>query len=175
MTYHVARNNQQLGTFSKEEVAARYASGEILPTDLVWTEGMANWQPAAQVFGPPAPPPPPTSAPAGMPPPIVPTGAATPMPPAYDSTPRPAKPENYLVWAILTTILCCLPFGIVSIIFATQVDSKYTSGDYAGAEASSKKAKLFAIVSACSALALGVLYILFIVVLGVTGAAGGSY
>ena len=28
------------------------------------------------------------------------------------------RPDNYLVWAILTTILCCLPFGVVSIVFA---------------------------------------------------------
>ena len=44
-----------------------------------------------------------------------------------------APPPNYLVWAILTTIFCCLPFGIVSIVFAAQVNGKYAGGDYAGA------------------------------------------
>ena len=33
------------------------------------------------------------------------------------------KPDNNLVWAILATVLCCLPFGIVAIIKSTQVDS----------------------------------------------------
>lgn len=33
------------------------------------------------------------------------------------------KPDNNLVWGILVTILCCLPFGIVSIIKASSVDN----------------------------------------------------
>jgi hypothetical protein len=52
------------------------------------------------------------------------------------------------VWAILTTLFCCLPFGIVSIVFAARVDSKYSSGDYAGALEASNNAKKWAIVSA---------------------------
>ncbi|MDR0902141.1 MAG: CD225/dispanin family protein [Opitutaceae bacterium] len=176
MTYHIARNNQQLGTFSKEDAAARYASGEILPSDLVWTEGMANWQPASQVFGAPAVPPPasPFVAPPPVPP-VFPAGAAAPMTPAHDTTPRPVKPDNYLVWAILATVLCCLPLGIVSIIFAAQVDSKYMAGDFAGADAAAKKARLFAILSAGSALVIGVIYVIVMVAVGVAGAAGGSY
>lgn len=58
-----------------------------------------------------------------------------------------SPPPNYLVWAILTTILCCLPFGIVSIIYAAQVNSKWTVGDFAGAQSSSKNAKIWAWVS----------------------------
>jgi hypothetical protein len=44
-------------------------------------------------------------------------------------------------------LFCCLPFGIVSIVYAAQVDSKYNAGDYAGALASSKNAKTWAWVS----------------------------
>ena len=58
-----------------------------------------------------------------------------------------APPPNYLVWAILTTVFCCLPFGIVSIIFAAQVNSKWQMGDYEGAKLSSKNAKLWAWIS----------------------------
>lgn len=54
---------------------------------------------------------------------------------------------NYLVQAILVTIFCCLPFGVVSIIFAAQVNSKLAIGDIAGAKASSQSAKLWAWVS----------------------------
>ena len=36
----------------------------------------------------------------------------------------PVKPSNNLVWAILTTICCCLPFGIVSIVYAAKVRKK---------------------------------------------------
>lgn len=50
---------------------------------------------------------------------------------------------NYLVPAILSTICCCLPFGIVAIIFAAQVNSKLAAGDRAGALEASNRAKLF--------------------------------
>ena len=51
-----------------------------------------------------------------------------------------APPPNYLVWAILSTILCFLPLGIVSIVFAAQVNSKWATGDVAGAQRASELA-----------------------------------
>ena len=54
---------------------------------------------------------------------------------------------NYLIPAILSTVFCCLPFGVVSIIFATQVNSKIAAGDVAGAMESSKKAKMFMFIA----------------------------
>ncbi|WP_315863378.1 CD225/dispanin family protein [Thermosynechococcus sp. QS41] len=47
-----------------------------------------------------------------------------------------------MVPAILSTICCCLPFGIVAIIFAAQVNSRLAVGDRAGALEASNKAKL---------------------------------
>jgi hypothetical protein len=61
--------------------------------------------------------------------------------------------QNYLIPAILSTIFCCLPLGVVSIIFATQVNSKVASGDIAGAQEASRKAKMFMFI----AVGLGVL------------------
>ena len=80
-----------------------------------------------------------------------------------------AKPDNYLVWAILTTILCCLPLGIVSLVYSTQVDSKWNLGDYAGAEASSQSARTWAIWSAVVGVAFTVLVILLVFVLPLLG------
>ncbi len=40
---------------------------------------------------------------------------------------------NCLVQAILVTAFCCLPFGIVSIVFAAQVNGKVAAGDVRGA------------------------------------------
>jgi hypothetical protein len=51
----------------------------------------------------------------------------------------PRKPDNNLVGAIISTLCCCLPFGIVSIVYAAQVNSKYSAGDYAGAQDSAAK------------------------------------
>ncbi|HKI88150.1 MAG TPA: CD225/dispanin family protein [Draconibacterium sp.] len=77
-------------------------------------------------------------------------------------------PPNYLVWAILTTILCCLPFGIVSIVFASQVNAKYAAGDYDGANKSSKNAKTWAWVSFAVGAAGIIIYAIAIFALGVT-------
>lgn len=54
---------------------------------------------------------------------------------------------NYLVPAILTTIFCCLPTGIVSIVYAAQVNGQIANGDIEGAMQSSERAKLWAWVS----------------------------
>lgn len=65
-------------------------------------------------------------------------------------TPQSSTPQNipnYLVPAILVTVFCCLPVGVVSIIFAAQVNGKLAAGDVEGAMASSKKAKTFMIVA----------------------------
>ncbi len=69
-------------------------------------------------------------------------------------------PDNYLVWSILTTVLCCLPLGIASIVFSTQVNSKWAMGDIQGAMDSSRKAKSFAMWSAIAGVVGGVLYAL---------------
>ena len=90
--------------------------------------------------------------------------------PNYAQGQRPMKPDNYLVWAILCTILCCLPFGIVSIIYSTKVDSLYNAGDYMGAQDAANKAKNFAIWGAVSSAIIIFLYIILVVVICVAGA-----
>jgi hypothetical protein len=83
--------------------------------------------------------------------------------------PSQTPPPNYLVWAILTTILCCLPFGIVSIIYAAQVNSKWTEGDYDGAKLSSKHAKIWALV----AFVVGISGIIISIILAAVGVITG--
>ena len=68
------------------------------------------------------------------------------------------KPDNYLVWAILSTVLCCLPFGIVSIVKSSKVDSLWFNGNHAEAIQASNDAKKWAIISAVAGLAAGVIY-----------------
>lgn len=50
------------------------------------------------------------------------------------------RPKNWLVESILVTLFCCLPFGIVGIINASSVNTKYDAGDYAGAQQASEQA-----------------------------------
>jgi hypothetical protein len=78
-------------------------------------------------------------------------------------SPQPSVP-NYLVQAILTTIFCCLPFGIVSIVYAAQVNGKVAAGDRAGALESSRNARMWAWISFGSGLVLIVGYLILVVV-----------
>ena len=71
---------------------------------------------------------------------------------------RPPAINNYLAPAILCTLFCCLPLGIVAIVNAAQVNSKLAAGDYEGAEASAQQAKTWCWVSFGIGLAVGVIY-----------------
>ena len=82
------------------------------------------------------------------------------------------KPDNNLVWAILTTILCCLPFGIVAIVYAAKVDGLWYAGMYDAARDAAKKAGIWSIVAAAAS-ALFVIIYLGIVFLFVGASASG--
>ena len=86
-----------------------------------------------------------------------------------DNQDKPLKPDNYLVWAILSTILCCLPLGIVSIVYSTKVDSLYFNGQYEEAAAKAKSAKNWAIASAVSGLVFVIAYAILVFVVGMAG------
>lgn len=61
-------------------------------------------------------------------------------PPPYVGEQMPAI-ENHLVLAVLTTLFCCLPFGIVSIVYSVQVNSALNARNYELAKINSQKAK----------------------------------
>ena len=75
---------------------------------------------------------------------------------------------NYLVFAILVTVFCCLPTGIAAIIYAAQVNTKLQAGDIAGAQQASKNAKMWVLISVGAGLLLTCAYILFIVVMSMS-------
>lgn len=69
---------------------------------------------------------------------------------------------NYLVHAILVTILCCLPFGIVAIVYAAQVNSKAQAGDIPGALQASRNARTWSLWGLGTGLLSILLYLLFV-------------
>ena len=73
---------------------------------------------------------------------------------------KPPRPNSYLALAIISTILCCLPTGIVSIIYATKVNSSYEDGNYDEANKASRNAKTWGLVSIGIAVLGWLLYIL---------------
>jgi hypothetical protein len=88
---------------------------------------------------------------------------------SYNPTPGPSyggmnpggpPPKNWLVESILVTLFCCLPFGIVGIINAAAVNSKYAAGDYAGAQESSAAAGKWTKIGFFIGIGVGVLYMI---------------
>jgi len=88
---------------------------------------------------------------------------------------RPPRPSNYLALAIVSTIICCLPAGVVSIVYASQVNSAYDDGDYQKALSASRNAKTWGIVSVVLALSGFIIYLLIFGVAIFGAIANGNY
>ena len=160
--YFYLNGETRIGPLSLEALK----SAPITPATLVWNNTLPDWVEArtlpelTDVFmsGHPSPPTTPrynVSNAAGG---------------GFNNPDRPPMPENYLVWAILTTVLCCLPLGIVSIINATKVSSTYNMGDYQGAQKASADAKKWATIGAITGGVGIILYIILVFGLGLAGA-----
>lgn len=108
-----------------------------------------------QTYAPPPPPPPPSGS--------YNAGSYAAGSPAQGQIP------NYLVQSILVTICCCVPLGIVAIIFSAQVNSKLAAGDIAGAQEASDKAKKYCWIS----FGLGIVISIIIFLLNVAGVLAG--
>ena len=50
-TWYTSRNGLRQGPIPTTELQSKIDAGELLPGDLVWTEGMAQWQPATCLEG----------------------------------------------------------------------------------------------------------------------------
>ena len=92
------------------------------------------------------------------------TTSATPLQTTGVVLPPGTTVQNYLVFAILATVFCCLPTGIPAIVFAAQVNAKLQGGDVAGAQAASKNAKMWCLISLGLGLGFIALYTILIMV-----------
>ena len=87
----------------------------------------------------------------------------------YEQPAPPPMPDNYLALAIISTIFCCLPFGVVSIVYAAQVESLYLQGRYEEAVDKSNKAFKWAIAAAATVAAIVMLYFLILLIIMILG------
>ena len=90
---------------------------------------------------------------------------AEPVPPYLRDTPPTARepmPDSGMAWAILTTLFCFFPFGVVAIVKASQVAGHWYAGNPEAAREAAQSANNWSIAS----LAVGV--VLGIVVLGLS-------
>lgn len=62
-------------------------------------------------------------------------------------SPQQPMPPTNLIWAVLATVLCCFIPGIIAIIMASKVSSRYYAGDYEGAKRASQATEWWVIAS----------------------------
>lgn len=156
--FYIDGKGNQLGPVEKE----RLMSAGITPETLVWGENMQGWQRAVEV--------PEIAA-------MFWKSEARAKPEhragqrydnsgnyksrVYNQYEEPGvKPSTYLWLGICTTILCCLPFGIVSIVYGAKVDTNWFAGRYAEAYNYSNKAKNWGIAAAVTA---GVVFAVYLI------------
>ncbi len=181
MKFYIVENQKPLGPFDVPQLLQHGIKG----SDLVWAEGMKDWAPAESVdeirealYSTPSdssipniPPLPPET---GYPEPPVP-----PATPSYNQEARQQQyangaqqqhygneipPKTWLAESILVTILCCLPFGIVGIIKASNVSGLWQAGRYEEARAASASAKKWTIIGFFSSIAISVIYIIIVAI-----------
>jgi hypothetical protein len=68
------------------------------------------------------------------------------------------KPDNHMLMAILTTACCCLPFGIVAIIKASQVNNLFIMEQYDAAQISAEEAKKWSYIGIGVGLVIDLIY-----------------
>ena len=51
------------------------------------------------------------------------------------------KPDNHLVWSIITILFCCMPLGVYALILGNDVNNLWNAGRYAEARDKADKSK----------------------------------
>jgi hypothetical protein len=120
----IGGDGNEYGPISADQLKQWISEGRVNAQTRVQAAGTTEWKPLGS----------------------FPELAGSAAPPAAQPGPAPlpvGSVPNYLVQSILVTIFCCLPLGVPAIVFAAQVNGKLQAGDIAGAQNSSRKAKMF--------------------------------
>lgn len=80
----------------------------------------------------------------------------------------------YLVLSILSTVCCCVPFGIVAIVYAVKINSLVSEGKIDEARSAAKTARIWIIVAFAVGIIFDIVVFLFIFISG-AGYYGGIY
>lgn len=68
-------------------------------------------------------------------------------------------PKTWLAESIIVTLLCCQIFGIIAIVYSSQVESKHRVGDFQGAQAASTNARNWVIAAAVTGFVLVLIFL----------------
>lgn len=131
--FYIDKQGVQQGPRSIHQLENEYV---IKSDTMVWSQGMKNWCRAGEVEE--------LQAICNSYPPVI----EEPIRRENCSAPQPTEPcpHTWLIESILSTVLCCLIFGIIGIIYASKVESLWAKGCYAEAKSAAKTAKLMFIL-----------------------------
>jgi hypothetical protein len=161
--FYLDGNDQQQGPVPANELPKKGVTRD----SKVWKQGMSDWQTAGSVpelsgiF-------PPSASQTATPPPVVSPPKPPVTPPPYQAVNEPQiqKPDNLLVWSILATVLCCMPAGVVAIVYSNKVNTLWGAHNYTGAQEAANTAKTWCFIS----LGLGVVAVIIGFMSGLLGA-----
>ncbi len=157
--YYYTDGTEKFGPFSLEELKNKGITKET----KVWFHPMEDWKAAGEIpdmsilFGEQTyttPPPPKAS------------------PNQTQNITNQMPPKTWLVESILVTILCCLPFGIVGIVFASKVESLFYAGNIEAAKKASEDAGRWTKIGFWIGLSFALLYLLYFLFVFGLGFAG---
>jgi len=87
-------------------------------------------------------------------PPVAPTPLAGAESWPYAAIRTGTRPRSHLAWAVLATLFCCLPTGILAVVYAAKVDGLFNAGDYVSAREASRHARDWVLISVGAIVAL---------------------
>ncbi len=131
-------NGLQQGPYTMDQLRVM----PLTPDTPVWYDGLTQWTPAGQAAL--------TASLFEVPQPVA--AAIKEQPVTIVEAPAtqrqlPHKPSTYMAWNIILTILCCSPFALAGIVTGSITNSRYNSGDYAGARRMSHVTEWLLIIS----------------------------
>ena len=128
--YRSPREGEVTGPFTRAEIDAEVARGEIDASTLLCVEGTTEWRAASVVlFGM-------RDGTASVPPSMAApnTSPLTTPPSATESIATRVGIAAPIVATTLSFCLCCLPIGLVPLIYAFIANARFEAGDRAGGE-----------------------------------------
>ena len=128
--YRSPRDGEVTGPFTRAEIDAEVARGEIDASTLLCVEGTTEWRAASVVlFGM-------RDGTASVPPSMAApnTSPLTTPPSATESIATRVGIAAPIVATTLSFCLCCLPIGLVPLIYAFIANARFEAGDRAGGE-----------------------------------------
>ncbi|WP_263358238.1 CD225/dispanin family protein [Acidicapsa ligni] len=149
--WYLQKGDQRFGPMTLDALKEMVAAGQVAPNDLVWTTGMASWLPAntqAWYFSP-------ESTPTSISGPYSSEQGSIYGGQSYAATP----PPSLTGWSVAVIFFCCLPGGIVALIYSNKAKKQWALGNFTEAQEAHKTAKTTLIVSAIAGCIISLIYI----------------